>query len=90
MSIDTADERLAVISFGRTFSPLIIPNNSINTINKATLLGCYSFFTDIISSAYITFQLDINQSYSLTELNINKIYISSLDINQSFELELIR
>lgn len=62
MAIDTADKRVASIFFGRTFAPLIIPDNSINSMNKATLLGCYSF---VISMAYVSFQLDINQSVEL-------------------------
>lgn len=65
MTIDTADKRVASISFGRTFAPLIIPDNSINSINKSTLLGCYYFVTEFVSIVYLSFQLDINQSIEL-------------------------
>lgn len=65
MAIDTADKRVASISFGRTFAPIIIPDSSINSINKATLLGCYSFVIEFVSVAYVSFQLDINQSIKL-------------------------
>lgn len=56
MTINTADERVAALTFGRTVPMILpIPDASLDATNRATMLGCYaaSPSTSIPSNGWI-------------------------------------